>query len=567
MLTFIKLPIPTRSNCMILLGLALSGVGAATWADDFRASGSTSTIFVSRPNGGQVLAPQSMYTIRWLAQGIDSVSIEYSPDGGGTWLPVTGAVSATGAKGFRCTDAILSKFIPDADTENMGSYEWLVPDMESTRILIRVLDKRHPSVCDVSDQPIVIARSASSGWTQESVGSSVGLVGVSIVDDQVAWTCGWDGVVFRTTSGGSSWTRGTNLPTDATSVWGVNADTAFVCANFTNDGRVYRTTNAGTSWSLVLQYIGSSASILNVHMFEERKGVAVGNPVAGLWRVFKTTDGGLTWDTLSRVPASGYGMRTSVAWGSEQQGWFGTDVSLVYRTLNGGLTWSSTDLGGLDVFCLAFPTMELGMITTAFRYVYKTTNGGSTWAYVGVAPAPHPATIISFLAGVAVPTPRWWEASLDEIYRSTDHGATWTFEALANGYPFNDISMKYIQQKGVIVGYAVAAADGVVMKYQETVVSAPEQPTSLPSSLGLSQNYPNPFNPSTEIEFQMADYGRVSLKVFDVLGREVATLVNEVMGAGTHRVKFNAAGLSSGVYVCRIESSGCMASRKMVLLK
>ncbi len=83
----------------------------------------------------------------------------------------------------------------------------------------------------------------------------------------------------------------------------------------------------------------------------------------------------------------------------------------------------------------------------------------------------------------------------------------------------------------------------------------------------LSQNYPNPFNPSTKISFEMPVTGFVTLKVYDMLGREVAVLVNEELASGTHTVNFNANDLSTGTYVYQLTSNGNVISNKMVLLK
>jgi hypothetical protein len=88
-----------------------------------------------------------------------------------------------------------------------------------------------------------------------------------------------------------------------------------------------------------------------------------------------------------------------------------------------------------------------------------------------------------------------------------------------------------------------------------------------PFNFELFQNFPNPFNPSTEFEFRISDFGLVRLKVFDVLGREVSTLINETKEPGSYRVRWNAAGAASGVYFCRLESGGRMITRKMLLLK
>lgn len=89
----------------------------------------------------------------------------------------------------------------------------------------------------------------------------------------------------------------------------------------------------------------------------------------------------------------------------------------------------------------------------------------------------------------------------------------------------------------------------------------------LPEQFSLSQNYPNPFNPSTRIEYQLPHKEFVSLRVFDVLGREVALLVNEVQSPGTHSVEFSATGLASGVYFYRLESGGFVETKRLVLLR
>jgi len=88
-----------------------------------------------------------------------------------------------------------------------------------------------------------------------------------------------------------------------------------------------------------------------------------------------------------------------------------------------------------------------------------------------------------------------------------------------------------------------------------------------PRELGLSQNYPNPFNPTTEITFGLPRTTVATLKIFDVLGRDVATLKEGTMQAGEHRVTFDARNLPSGVYFCRLQSGSDTRTRKMLLIK
>jgi hypothetical protein len=89
----------------------------------------------------------------------------------------------------------------------------------------------------------------------------------------------------------------------------------------------------------------------------------------------------------------------------------------------------------------------------------------------------------------------------------------------------------------------------------------------VPKTFALEQNYPNPFNPSTAISYQLPVAGNVSLKVFDMLGKEVATLVNARQEAGAYTVNFNANNLSSGVYFYRLQAGNFVQTRKMMLVK
>jgi hypothetical protein len=89
----------------------------------------------------------------------------------------------------------------------------------------------------------------------------------------------------------------------------------------------------------------------------------------------------------------------------------------------------------------------------------------------------------------------------------------------------------------------------------------------LPKSYLLEQNYPNPFNPTTGVRFQVSGVGDVKLTVYDLLGREVAVLVNERKQPGMYEVTFDGRGLSSGSYVCRMTAGPFVQARKMLLIK
>ena len=108
---------------------------------------------------------------------------------------------------------------------------------------------------------------------------------------------------------------------------------------------------------------------------------------------------------------------------------------------------------------------------------------------------------------------------------------------------------------------------------ENLVVHVIDQPVNIkkekeiPETFTLYQNYPNPFNPTTNFKFRIADFGFVSLKVYDLLGNEVATLVNEEKPAGEYEVEFDATGLASGIYFYRLSIGSINETKKMVLMQ
>jgi hypothetical protein len=90
---------------------------------------------------------------------------------------------------------------------------------------------------------------------------------------------------------------------------------------------------------------------------------------------------------------------------------------------------------------------------------------------------------------------------------------------------------------------------------------------AMPEAFALSQNYPNPFNSETVLSFAIGDLGLVKLIIYDVLGQEVAILINEIKSAGLYTVKWNAASMPSGVYFCRLQTDHFVDNKKLVLLR
>jgi hypothetical protein len=110
-------------------------------------------------------------------------------------------------------------------------------------------------------------------------------------------------------------------------------------------------------------------------------------------------------------------------------------------------------------------------------------------------------------------------------------------------------------------------AKAAIQMFKRVATSVDPVNDGMPSGYTLSQNFPNPFNPSTEIQFTLTSGGYTTLKVYDMLGKEVATLVNENLNPGTYKTKFDASRLASGTYVYTLTSNGARLNNKMLLMK
>ncbi len=155
--------------------------------------------------------------------------------------------------------------------------------------------------------------------------------------------------------------------------------------------------------------------------------------------------------------------------------------------------------------------------------------------------------------------------SLDPEF-SADTMNTYSYSTTDNLY--SDVNV--IQ--GTTYYYVIAAIDysGNASEFSEKVsatVTDVDSGTEIPTVYALGQNYPNPFNPSTVIKFSIPNSGLVSLKVFNILGQEVATLVNEMKSVGVYEVSFDASSLTTGMYIYRIQSGEFTSTKKMLLIK
>lgn len=157
------------------------------------------------------------------------------------------------------------------------------------------------------------------------------------------------------------------------------------------------------------------------------------------------------------------------------------------------------------------------------------------------------------------PAPGGQSFSID-LNETKDIPQTFTLDPL-----WNDDSLSvvvFVQSTGSMTIY-----QSETINYNDIVVSVNDGKENIPDKFILKQNYLNPFNPTTTIQFQVPNESFVNIIVYDILGKEVASLVNEKMPAGSYEVNFDASGLSSGIYFYKLQTDAFVETKKMILMK
>ncbi len=392
-------------------------------------------------------------------------------------------------------------------------------------------------------------------WVLQDNPTSTTLFSVKAVNGDVVWASGGNEagtapVVIRTSNGGAAWTDATgNLQSgDLYCIEAVSATSAWVG---TASGGIYATTDGGSIW-VKQNYPGTQSPFIDgIRFFDAMNGFALGDPASGqsTYILLKTTDGGNTWAHLPAEPVGVFGeagYNNSFCWTDPLHGWFGTNQNKAWRTTNGGVSWSSSPTGSANTYGIAFRDADNGLAVHSNGSVARTVNGGATWSA-----ATSPSTF--GLVPVAYPlgTGSAWVSDGGAVYRTVDQGQSWSTQTL---YPFSG-AVNHLSFVDTTSGWAVTS-NGEVLKYAPTLLTgAGDRPAAdLPGSYALEQNYPNPFNPSTVIRFHLPATSRVSLLLFDILGRRIETIASGTYPAGVHEVRLNAGTLASGVYFYRLEA-------------
>jgi hypothetical protein len=240
--------------------------------------------------------------------------------------------------------------------------------------------------------------------------------------------------------------------------------------------------------------------------------------------------------------------------------------------INGGGAPGYITKIGFDVVSMASQTMngfKIGLQNTTASSISTFTSTGWTTAYSGTYTVPGTGW-----QTIDLQTPFYWNGTSNLLIEICFNNSSYTSNTTVNGssatgrvaHNHSDLSSGDGCTGITTPGTSYTALPNLRM-ILNTATGTENNISVIPEKYSLAQNYPNPFNPVTKINFAIPKQGFVTLKVYDILGREIRSLVNEVKPAGNYSVDFNASELSSGVYFYRIESGSFTDIKRMVLIK
>lgn len=240
----------------------------------------------------------------------------------------------------------------------------------------------------------------------------------------------------------------------------------------------------------------------------------------------------------------------------------------ILRTTNAGSNWIQQFSGTTsDLRGIYYPQSNLGFAVGYEGTIIKTTNSGISWSPLssGITINLFAVFFYNEMSGTAVGT--------GKIIRTTDGGNSWVNQPIPFTGDLYDITFANLNS-----GWAVGQS-GRTFYTNNGGVGVKQISSELPESFALNQNYPNPFNPTTNLEFKISKFpkgqaGFVSLKIYNLLGQEIAVLINSDLNPGTYKYEFDASDLKSGVYFYKLwvstpsgETGNFKETKKMTLIK
>ena len=402
-----------------------------------------------------------------------------------------------------------------------------------------------------------IVFSSYAQWAQQTSGTTNWLNSVYFINCETGWTVGDAGTVLITKNGGLNWSPQVINTTDRINdVKFISSKTGWIAGN---NGLLFKTINGGVNWNQLVP--GTIKNLNKIYFLNSRTGWIAGD--SGM--ILKTTNRGISWEFQSSST-----LRTiySIFFINSNTGWIAYNGG-ISKTTNGGLDWVAKNINAYSWRSVFFINELTGWVSGSVYSLFKTTDGGESWG----KPASYctagddgdspPATYTSVF--FINENSGWYTSSHSfggRISKTYNGGMKWYTdfpttkdEKFSSVFFYNSLSGWAVGENGTILHISL----------KDFVNTTDNNSTA--EKFSLSQNYPNPFNPSTVIRFQIKDSRFVTLKVYDITGREIETLVNGKLNPGTYELKFDGSRLSSGIYFYTLTAGDFKETKKLFLLK
>jgi hypothetical protein len=321
---------------------------------------------------------------------------------------------------------------------------------------------------------------------------------------------------------------------------------------FAGGGEVFLSADSGTSWTRVDSVFTGPYSVYSLAVSGTNLFVGVDDGV------FVSTDSGASWTAVD-TSLKNYHVSALAVSGTNL--FAGTDKGVVLST-NNGTNWKAVNTGLTNTNVAAVAVSGANLFAGTNAGIFLSTNGGTSWTAVYTG---------AWVFGLAVSGTTLFAGHIGHgVVVSTDSGKSWT--AVNTGLTVIDVYTLHVFGRYL---FAAGSYSGIWRRPLSEMITSVQLPSSqVPVAFELHQNYPNPFNPSTTIAYSIpgsreGGVGSMEMKlaVFDLLGREVAVLVNEKKTPGSYEVKFDGSNLASGVYFYRLQAGYFTQTKRLLLLK
>jgi len=363
-----------------------------------------------------------------------------------------------------------------------------------------------------ADGLIMKTKDSGNNWAVETAPTTNLLSSHDFANNFIGMAVGENGTVLITNDAGNSWSiSSSGTANNLNDIQSIGTDIWIACGD---NGTIIKTNNAGQYWNTISS--GTSNNLKDVKFVDLSNGYIIGANAA----LLKTSTGGNSWTKINM--GIGNLNLNAIDMVSLSNGMAAGDNGLILLTFDGGLTWFApmTNPQQDNIYDIKYLSDTLALASGANGMILKTTDAGMTWNRIE----------LSFLSpDVDLMCVNFYDAKTGisvgeegtEIY-TADGGDTWSDKPPSAWTTINNSDSKI------------------------------NNPESKENMVDLIHNFPNPFNPTTTIYYVLPFDSKISLKVYDLSGREVSELVNGYKEAGTHSVIFNGENLSSGVYFYRI---------------